>query len=82
MYFLIKTTVIISLIVAVLTLLPALTIPHQIVSSLATVFTYAYQWNHVIDIDTLILVFWLTLFTEGIYLGWRATKWVLELVAQ
>jgi len=62
MYFLIKTTVIISLIVAVLAMLPSLTIPQPIVNSLGTVFSYAYQWNHIIDIEALVWVFSLTLF--------------------
>lgn len=66
-------------ILVVLNLLPAIFLPEEVAQTFATVLGYAYQFNHIVDIDSLVKIFFLVMFTEFILLFWRTFKFFLRL---
>lgn len=79
MLYIIKVISLFGAIIGILVFLPPLYLPQEFTRSLATGISYAYQFNHIVDIDTLLLVFSLFLITEGILIIWRAFKFFLFL---
>jgi len=80
MFYLIKAVTFIGVFSSILAALPQLDLPPQVVTAVSIIFSAAYLWNHIVDIDSLIFVFFASLFFEGIMLGWRATQYLLYLV--
>jgi len=64
----------------ILAFLPTLYLPEGVVESLASIISGAYKFNHVIDVDSMILLIKLTLTAELTLLIWRVFKWVLFLI--
>jgi len=79
MIYTIKVVSIFGAIIAVLTFLPNLVLPDNTVEALSTVISYAYQFNHIVDIDTLLIIFFLFLVSEATLILWRGFKFFLFL---
>lgn len=79
MLYIVKLISVFGGIILILQLLPPIVLPNGTVQALSTAFGYAYQFNHIVDIDTLIIIFFLFLISEGIFLVWRVFKFFLFL---
>jgi len=69
-----------ALIFISLRVLGELQIPPEIAEALTFVFSQAYKWNFLVDIDFLIIIAILVIHIEGLLLGWRVTRWLMEYI--
>lgn len=79
MLYIIKIVSLFGAIITVLAFLPALTLPPNFTQSIAQAISYAYNFNHIVDIDMLMIVFTLFLVAEGVLIIWRGFKFFLFL---
>jgi len=75
-----RVIAIITSTLVVFALLPEIPLPDPLVSAIVFLFGSVYQFNHILDIDTLFLVLSLYLFVEGVLLLVRFIKWLLNVV--
>lgn len=80
MYYTIKIIAIFGAIIAVLNFLPQLLIPETAYTSLSSALSFAYQFNHIVDIASIVTIILLFLTIESIFILWRTFKGILFLI--
>jgi len=68
-----------GILVAVFLMMSRLEIPPQLLTYLSSLFTLAYQWNHIVDINTLIFIATIIIHVEGALLIWKASKYLVTM---